>query len=155
MIIRSGSNKVCNNDLFISGYANGSQPSVARRKDTVMKNDRKSTSLFLQVLAVAVLLFLAAPNLLAQSSTSSSSGGSSSSGISSNGSVSSNSFTFNFRNNPATNYNPPPCDFLNGFYNNVGMSTKGDGVSSPPIQAAETADGVDSPAAQRLRRGKQ
>jgi len=150
MIIRSGSNKVCNNDLFISGYANGSQPSVARRKDTVMKNDRKSTSLFLQVLAVAVLLFLAAPNLLAQSSTSSSSGGSSSSGISSNGSVSSNSFNFNFRNNPATNYNPPPCDFLNGFYNNVGMSTKGDGVSSPPIQAAETADGVDSPAAQRF-----
>ncbi|HXO04491.1 MAG TPA: hypothetical protein VN884_02550 [Candidatus Sulfotelmatobacter sp.] len=115
-----------------------------------MKNDRKSTSLFLQVLAVAVLLFLAAPNLLAQSSTSSSSGGSSSSGISSNGSVSSNSFNFNFRNNPATNYNPPPCDFLNGFYNNVGMSTKGDGVSSPPIQAAETADGVDSPAAQRF-----
>jgi len=150
MIIRASSNKVCDYDLFISGCANGSQPSVARRKDTVMKNDRKSISLFLQVLAVAVLLFLAAPNLLAQSSTSSSSGGSSSSGISSNGSVSSNSFNFNFRNNPATDYNPPPCDFLDGFYNNVGMSTKGDGVSSPPIPAAETADGVDSPAAQRF-----
>jgi hypothetical protein len=115
-----------------------------------MKNERKSASLFLQIFAVAVLLFLAAPNLLAQSSTSSSSGGSSSSGISSNGSVSSNSFNFNFRNNPATDYNPPPCDFLDGFYNNVGMSTKGDGVSSPPIPAAETADGVDSPAAQRF-----
>lgn len=115
-----------------------------------MKNERKSASLFLQIFAVALLLFLTAPNLLAQSSTSSSSGSSSSSGISSNGSVSSNSFNFNFRNNPATNYNPPPCDFLDGFYNNVGMSTKGDGVSSPPIPAAETADGVDSPAAQRF-----
>jgi hypothetical protein len=149
MIVSAGSSKVCDDDLFISGYANGSQPSVARRKDTVMKNDRKSISLFLQVLAVAVLLFLAAPNLLAQSSTSSS-GGASSSGISSNGSVSSNSFNLNFRNNPATDYNPPPCDFLDTFYNNVGMSTKGDGVSSPPIPAAETADGVDSPAAQRF-----
>lgn len=150
MIVSAASNKVCDNDLFISGYACSSQPHVARRKDTVMKNERKSASLFLQIFAVAVLLFLAAPNLLAQSSTSSSSGGSSSSGISSNGSVSSNSFNFNFRNNPATDYNPPPCDFLDGFYNNVGMSTKGDGVSSPPIPAAETADGVDSPAAQRF-----
>jgi hypothetical protein len=150
MMSRAESSRVCDNDLFISGYACSSQPHVARRKDTVMKNERKSTSLFLQIFAVAVLLFLAAPNLLAQSSTSSSSGASSSSGISSNGSVSSNSFNLNFRSNPATNYNPPPCDFLDGFYNNVGMSTQGDGVSSPPIQAAETADGVDSPAAQRF-----
>jgi hypothetical protein len=150
MIIRAGSDKVCNNHLFISGDAGSSQPHVARRKDTVMKNERKSTSLFLQIFAVAVLLFLAAPNLLAQSGTSSSGGASSGSGISSNGSVSSNSFNLNFRNNPATNYNPPPCDFLDGFYNNVGMSTKGDGVSAPPIPAAETADGVDSPAAQRF-----
>jgi len=144
MIISAGSKKDCDNDLFISGYANGSQPSVAWRKDTVMKNERKSTSLFLQVLAVAVLLFLAAPNLLAQSSTSSSSGASSS-GISSNGSVSSNSFNFNFRNNPATNYNPPPCDFLDGFYNNVGISTASGGGNNPAL-----ANGVDSEPAQRF-----
>jgi hypothetical protein len=144
MMSRAESNKVCDKDLFISGGANGSQPSVARRKDTVMKNERKSTSLFLQVLAVAALLFLAAPNLLAQSSTSSSSGASSSSGISSNGSVSSNSFNFNFRNNPATDYNPPPCDFQDSFYHNVGISTSSQG--NTPV----TAQGVDSEPAQRF-----
>src|ERR1700735_5449067 len=144
MIISAGSNLVCDNDLFISGCANRSQPSVAQRKDTALKNNRKSSSLFLQVLAVAVLLFLAAPNLLAQSSSSSSSG-SSSSGISSNGSVSSNSFNFNFRNNPATDYNPPPCDFLDGFYNNVGISTASGGGNNPAL-----ANGVDSEPAQRF-----
>lgn len=147
MMSRKELNRVCDIDLFISGCANGSQPSVARRKDTVMKNDRKSISLFLQVLAVAVLMFLAAPNLLAQSSTSSSSGASSSSSsgsISSNGSVSSNSFNFNFRNNPATNYNPPPCDFLDGFYNNIGISTSSAGNTTV------TAQGVDSEPAQRF-----
>jgi hypothetical protein len=150
MIIRAGSNKVCDNDLFISGYANGSQPSVARRKDTVMKNERKSGSLFLQVLAVAVLLFLAAPNLLAQSSTSSSSGASSGSSINtSTGAVSSNSFNLNFRNNPATNYNPPPCDFLDGFYNNVGMSTSNQS-NNPGTLPSETAQGLDTAVAARF-----
>jgi hypothetical protein len=143
MISRTGSDKVCNNHLFISGDAGSSQPHVARRKDTVMKNERKSTSLFLQIFAVAVLLFLAAPNLVAQTSTSSS-GGASSSGISSNGSVSSNSFNLNFRNNPATNYNPPPCDFLDGFYNNIGISTSSAG------NTPQTAQGVDSEPAQRF-----
>jgi hypothetical protein len=145
MIIRAELNRVCDNDLFISGYANGSQPSVARRKDTVMKNERKNASLFVQVLVVAVLLFMAAPNLLAQSTPSSSGGASSGSGISSNGSVSSNSFNLNFRNNPATNYNPPPCDFLDGFYNNVGISTANGGGNNPAL-----ANGVDSEPAQRF-----
>jgi hypothetical protein len=149
MIIRAGSDKVCNNHLFISGDAGSSQPHVARRKDTVMKNERKSTSLFLQIFAVAVLLFLAAPNLLAQSTTSSSGGASSGSGISSNGSVSSNSFNLNFRNNPATNYNPPPCDFLDGFYNNVGMSTSNQS-NNPGTLPSQTAQGLDTAVAARF-----
>jgi hypothetical protein len=136
MITRAESNKVCDNDLFISAYARSSQPLVARRKDTVMKNERKNASLFVQVFVVAVLLFMAAPNLLAQSSSSSSSSSSVSSA---------NAASAALRNNPATNFNPPPCDFQDFFYNNVGISTAGDGGSS-----TVAADGVDSPAAQRF-----
>ncbi len=131
MIPSADSNKVCNNDLFISGYASGFQPPVARRKDTVMKNGRKHASLFVQVFVVAVLLFMAAPNLLAQSSPSSSNSGSGGGGT-------------NFSNNPATNFNPPPCDFLDSFYNNVGISTSNQG------NTPQTAEGVDAPPAQRF-----
>jgi hypothetical protein len=91
-----------------------------------MKNERRNASLFAQVFVVAALLFLAAPRLLAQSSSSS--GGSSS----------------NFRSNPATNFNPPPCDFQDFFYNNVGISTSSQGNTSV------TAQGVDSVPAQRF-----
>ena len=137
MIARAVSSKVFNSDLFISGYASGSQPSVARRKDTVMKNERKPTSLFVQVFVVAVLLFMAVPSLLAQSSSSS--GSSSSSSLSS-----ANAASAALRNNPATNFNPPPCDFQDSFYNNVGISTSSTGTTSV------TAQGVDSVPAQRF-----
>jgi hypothetical protein len=92
-----------------------------------MKNERKHAWLFVQMLAVAALLFTAAPRLLAQA-TGSTSGGS--------GSGSSS--------NPATNFNPPPCDYSDLFYNNVGISTSSVGTT------AETAEGVDSVPAQRF-----
>jgi hypothetical protein len=98
------------------------RPRTARRKDTVMKNERKHAWLFAQVLAVAALLFMIAPGLFAQTTGSSSGGGS----------------------NPATHYNPPPCDFQDVFYNNVGISTSNAGTT------AETAEGVDSVPAQRF-----
>jgi choline dehydrogenase-like flavoprotein len=89
-----------------------------------MKNERKHAWLFVQVLAVAALLFMTAPRLLAQATGSTSGGGSNS--------------------NPATNYNPPPCDFQDVFYNNVGISTSNVGTT------ATTAEGVDSVPAQRF-----
>ena len=95
-----------------------------------MKNERKHAWLFVQVLAVAALLFMAAPRLVAQTTSS--------------GSTGSNGGGTNFSNNPATNFNPPPCDFNNLFYNNVGISTSKAG------NTAETAQGVDSPVAQRF-----
>jgi hypothetical protein len=95
-----------------------------------MKNERKHAWLFVQVLAVAALLFMAAPRLVAQTTSS--------------GSTGSNGGGTNFSNNPATNFNPPPCDFQDVFYNNVGISTSSQGTT------AETAQGVDSPVAQRF-----
>jgi hypothetical protein len=95
-----------------------------------MKNERKHAWLFVQMLAVAALLFMAAPRLLAQATGSTSGGGSGGRG--------------NNSNNPATNYNPPPCDFQDVFYNNVGISTSNVGTT------AETAEGVDSVPAQRF-----
>jgi hypothetical protein len=129
----SGPNNVSYNDLFVFGYASGFQPHVARRKDTVMKNERRNASRFVQLFVVAVLLFMAAPRLLAQSSSSSSGSGRSDGKI-----------NLNFRNNPATNFNPPPCDFQDFFYNNVGISTSSQG--NTPV----TAQGVDSVPAQRF-----
>jgi hypothetical protein len=90
-----------------------------------MKNERKHAWLFVQVLVMAVLLLIAAPGLLAQASGSSSGSGGGS-------------------NNPATNFNPPPCDFQDFFYNNVGISTSNVGTTP------ETAQGVDSVPAQRF-----
>jgi len=90
-----------------------------------MKNERKHAWLFVQVLAVAALLFMGAPRLLAQTTSSGSTSTSSSS-------------------NPATNFNPPPCDFSDLFYNNVGISTSNQG------NTAATAQGVDSVQAQRF-----
>ena len=133
MISHGGPINVSYNDLIVFGYARGLQPHVARRKDTVMKNERMDASLFVHVFVVAALLFVAAPRLLAQSSSSSSGGGSSSGNPS-----------LNFRNNPATNFNPPPCDFQDFFYNNVGISTSSQG--NTPV----TAQGVDSVPAQRF-----
>ena len=134
MITGGGPNNVSYNDLFTFGYAGGFQPHVARRKDTVMKNERRNASLFFHVFVVATLLFMAAPRLFGQSS-SSSSGSSGSSG----------NININFRNNPATNFNPPPCDFLDSFYNNVGISTASGGGNNPAL-----ANGVDSEPAQRF-----
>jgi len=88
-----------------------------------MKTDRKHAWLFLQMLVLAAILFMAAPTLLAQSTASGSSSSSS---------------------NPATNFNVPPCDFQDGFYNNNGISTSAQG------NTAMTAQGVDSPVAQRF-----
>jgi hypothetical protein len=115
-------------DFFDSGCAGALSPNVARRKDTIMKNGRKYTWLVVQMVAATIVLFLAAPSLLAQATTSGSSG----------------SASTNFRNNPATNYNPPPCDYQDVFYNNVGISTSNVGTT------AETAEGVDSTPAQRF-----
>jgi hypothetical protein len=84
---------------------------------TGMKNDRKHDWLFPQVLVLAVLL-IAAPTLFAQSTSSTS--------------------------NPATNFNVPPCDFQNSFYNSAGISTSSAGTT------AASAQGVDSPVAQRF-----
>jgi len=100
----------------------------------VMKNGRKHFRLTVQVIVALAVLFLAVPGLLAQTTTSGSSGSSGGSGSSST----------NFRNNPATNYNPPPCDYLDVFYNNVGISTSNVGTT------AVTAEGVDAPPAQRF-----
>jgi hypothetical protein len=121
------------NDFFDSGYARFSRPHVARRKDTVMKNGRKQIWLAVQMFAATVVLLLAAPGLLAQTTTSGSSG----------------SASTNFRNNPATDFNPPPCDFTDAFYNDVGISTsaKSNGPGSTP---AEKAQGVDTAVAQRF-----
>jgi hypothetical protein len=131
MIIGGGPNNVSDNDLIVFGYAGGFQPNVARIKDTVMKSERRNASLFVHMFVVAALLFTAAPRLLAQSSSSSSGSGSSNANL-------------NFRNNPATNFNPPPCDFQDFFYNNVGISTSSQG--NTPM----TAQGVDSVPAQRF-----
>ena len=87
-----------------------------------MKNERKHAWLFVQVLVVAALLFMVAPRLLAQTPTTSTS----------------------IHNNPATNFNPPPCDFTDLFYNENGVSTSSGGST------AETATGVDSVVAQRF-----
>ena len=121
--------------FFVSGYARALHPRVARREDTVMKNGRKNAWQVLQLFAMLVALLMATPALLAQTTSSGSSG---------SGSTSSN-----FRNNPATNYNPPPCDFTDGFYNNVGISTsnKSNGPGTTP---AEKAQGVDTAVAQRF-----
>jgi len=101
-----------------------------------MNDPRKNVWLYVQVLVVAAILFLAAPSLLAQSSSSSSSGSSSSSSCSSSSSSTCP--------NPATNFNVPPCDFADSFYNNNGISTSSQGDTT------ETAMGVDSPPAQRF-----
>jgi len=101
-----------------------------------MKNERKHAWLFVQVLTVAALLFVAAPRLLAQATGSTFGGSSGGSGSNSNSNSNSS--------NPATNYNPPPCDYQDVFYNNVGISTSKVGTT------AETAEGVDSVPAQRF-----
>jgi hypothetical protein len=119
------------NEFFDSGCAAAPLRRIARREDTVMKNGRKHLWLAVQMFVATVVLFLAAPGLLAQATTSGSSG-------------SSGGSSTNFRSNPATNYNPPPCDYQNVFYNNVGISTSNVGTT------AVTAEGVDSTPAQRF-----
>lgn len=85
-----------------------------------MKSIGKYASLFVQFFAVAILLFVSAPKLAAQQD-----------------------------NPPAIgdaddNFNPPPCDFNDGFYHNNGISTSNQGTT------AITAQGVDSVPAQRF-----
>jgi len=121
------------NEFFDSGYAAASPRRIARREDTGMKNGRKHIWLAVQMFVATVVLFVAAPGLLAQATTSGASGGPST----------------NFRNNPATNYNPPPCDFSDSFYNNVGISTSA-ASNGPGTTPSETAQGVDTAVAQRF-----
>ena len=114
------SRTVCSKQYFDSGFACSSLPGRIRREDTMMKNGRKLVWLFVQFLAVAALLFIVAPRLRAQADAPPAIG------------------------DADDNFNPPPCDFNDGFYNNNGISTSNLGST------AATAQGVDSVPAQRF-----
>jgi hypothetical protein len=85
-----------------------------------MKNGRKHAWLIAQVLVVGALLFTAAPRLRAQADAPPIVG------------------------DADDKFNPPPCDFNDGFYHNNGISTSNAGTN------AQNAQGVDSQPAQRF-----
>ena len=86
-----------------------------------MKSIGKSVWLFVRISAMASLLFTVAPKLAAQQDRPPAIG------------------------DADDNFNPPPCDFSDAFYNNNGISTSNGGGTDPTM-----ANGVDSQPAQRF-----